>query len=187
MDKVCAQLAQWQAEGHALVPVSVNASARQFDEGRVNDLCTRALRRHGIAARYIEIELTESIMASNAQQVHEELRALHAIGVSVHLDDFGTGYSSLAVLHRLDVDVLKVDRAFTAQLGAGEEGEVFFSAIVSMARALGMRVIAEGVETEAQLDALRRLGCDEVQGYLVSKPLPAAEVARFHPRQAVAA
>ncbi|MBK4738175.1 bifunctional diguanylate cyclase/phosphodiesterase [Noviherbaspirillum pedocola] len=180
MDKVCAQLAQWQAEGRALVPVSVNASARQFDEGRVKDLCIRALRRHGIDARYIEIELTESIMANNAQQVFEELRSLHEIGVPVHLDDFGTGYSSLAALHKLDVDVLKVDRAFTAQLGAAQEGEVFFSAIVSMARALGMRVIAEGVETPQQLAVLQRLGCDEVQGYLVSRPLPAAEVVRFY-------
>jgi diguanylate cyclase (GGDEF)-like protein len=180
MDKVCAQLAQWQAAGHAVVPVSVNASARQFDEGTVTDLCVRALRRHGVDARLLEIELTESIMANNAEQVHEELQALHALGVSVHLDDFGTGYSSLAALHRLDVDVLKVDRAFTAQLGAGDEGEVFFSAIVSMARALGMRVVAEGLETPRQLEALRRLGCDEVQGYLVSKPLPAEEVDRIY-------
>jgi diguanylate cyclase (GGDEF)-like protein len=186
MDKVCAQLAQWRAMGYATAPVSVNASARQFDEGKVRDLCIRSLRRHGIPAELIEIELTESIMANNAQQVYEELQALHAIGVSVHLDDFGTGYSSLSALHKLDVDVLKVDRAFTAQLGLGQEGEVFFGAIVSMAKALGMRVIAEGVETPQQLEILRRLGCDEVQGYLICKPLPAGEVTWFYEEQGTA-
>jgi EAL domain-containing protein (putative c-di-GMP-specific phosphodiesterase class I) len=101
------------------------------------------------------------------------------MGVSVHLDDFGTGYSSLSILHKLDVDVLKVDRAFTAQLGTGREGEILFKAIISMAKALNMRVVAEGVEHTGQLSLLQQLGCDEVQGYLVSRPLPPLEIRQF--------
>jgi len=179
MDKVCAQLAQWRAEGLDPVPVSVNASARQFNEGSVDEVLAMHVRRHGLPPSLIEIELTESIMVSNAEQVFDQLTALHAMGVSVHLDDFGTGYSSLSILHKLDVDVLKVDRAFTAQLGTGREGEILFKAIISMAKALNMRVVAEGVEHAGQLGLLQQLGCDEVQGYLVSRPLPAPEVRQF--------
>lgn len=179
MDKVCAQLAQWREEGLHAVPVSVNASARQFNEGSVDDVLAMHVRRHGLPPSLIEIELTESIMLSNAGQVFDQLTALHAMGVSVHLDDFGTGYSSLSILHKLDVDVLKVDRAFTAQLGTGREGQILFKAIISMAKALDMRVVAEGVEDVEQLTLLQQLGCDEVQGYLVSRPLPAAEVRHF--------
>lgn len=182
MEKVCRQLAQWRAEGLPIVPVSVNASAKQFNEGKVKGLCISALARHDLPASLIEVELTESTMVNNAQQVFDELRALHALGVSVHLDDFGTGYSSLSILHKLDVDVLKVDQAFTAQLGKTTEGEIFFRAIISMAKALGMRIIAEGVETHEQLQLLHELGCDEIQGYLISKPLPADEVSRLYLR-----
>lgn len=179
MDKVCAQLAQWRKEGLQAVPVSVNASARQFNEGNVDEVLATHVRRHGLPPSLIEIELTESIMISNADQVFDQLTALHSMGVSVHLDDFGTGYSSLSILHKLDVDVLKIDRAFTAQLGTGREGEILFKAIISMAKALDMRVVAEGVEHAEQLAVLQQLGCDEVQGYLVSRPLPAAEVRQF--------
>ncbi|WP_192805178.1 bifunctional diguanylate cyclase/phosphodiesterase [Noviherbaspirillum aerium] len=179
MDKVCAQLVQWREGGLDVVPVSVNASARQFNEGSVDEMLAAHVERHGLPASLIEIELTESIMVSNAEQVYDQLTALHAMGVSVHLDDFGTGYSSLSILHKLDVDVLKIDRAFTAQLGTGKEGEILFKAIISMAKALDMRVVAEGVEHAEQLSVLQQLGCDEIQGYLVSRPLPAAEVQRF--------
>lgn len=179
MEKVCRQLAQWRAQGLPIVPVSVNASAKQFNEGKVKGLCVSALARHDLPASLIEVELTESTMVNNAEQVFDELRALHALGVAVHLDDFGTGYSSLSILHKLDVDVLKVDQAFTAQLGKTTEGEIFFRAIISMAKALGMRIIAEGVETYEQLRLLQDLGCDEIQGYLVSRPLPAEDISRL--------
>jgi len=102
---------------------------------------------------------------------------LRALGVKLHIDDFGTGYSSLSQLRTLRMDVLKVDRAFTAELDGGGEGRVFFEAIVSMAHALGMAVVAEGVETAAQLQVLRELGCNEVQGYFISRPLAAEDLA----------
>ena len=115
-------------------------------------------------------------MVDDDNRVTEQLAAIEALGFKMLVDDFGTGYSSLSQLQRLDMDVLKVDKAFTAQLCNGKEGEAFFMAIVSMAHVLGMGVVAEGVETAEQLHLLQTLSCNEVQGYLISKPLPAHEI-----------
>jgi diguanylate cyclase (GGDEF)-like protein len=176
MNKTCAQLAEWIAQGLPVVPISVNVSARQFNEGKVRDVVGACLSTHGIPAGLLEIELTESAMMGDFDVVIKEVHAINALGVKIHVDDFGTGYSSLSLLHRLEMDVLKVDRAFTTQLGDGKEGRIFFAAIVSMAKALGMSVIAEGVETTEQLHILQALDCDEIQGFLVSRPLPADDV-----------
>jgi diguanylate cyclase (GGDEF)-like protein len=172
MHKVGAQISLWQRQGVPVVPVSVNVSARQFNEGNVKDLVLSCLATHGIDPGLIEIELTESAMLGDVETIRAQVAAINKLGVKIHIDDFGTGYSSLSLLHMLNMDVLKVDRSFTSQLGKGKEGEIFFSAIVSMAKALDMRVIAEGVETEEQLRILRSLSCDEIQGYLASEPLP---------------
>ncbi|MEN3293149.1 MAG: hypothetical protein V7642_2402 [Burkholderiales bacterium] len=176
MDKTCAQLAAWIRDGLPVVPVSVNVSARQFNEGRVKGVIAACLAKYRIPPELLEIELTESAMMGDFDIVLKEIDAINALGVKIHVDDFGTGYSSLSLLHKLDMDVLKVDRAFTTQLGDGKDGKIFFTAIVSMAKALGMSVIAEGVETAEQLHILQGLDCDEVQGYLISRPLPAEEV-----------
>jgi diguanylate cyclase (GGDEF)-like protein len=173
LNKVAAQLALWQQQGVPVVPVSVNVSARQFNEGNVKSLIASCLVTHKIAPELIEIELTESAMVGDVDNILEQVGAISALGIKIHIDDFGTGYSSLSLLRMLKMDVLKVDRSFTAQLGKGKEGEIFFKAIVSMAKALDMRVIAEGVETEEQLRILQSLSCDEIQGYFVSRPLPA--------------
>jgi diguanylate cyclase (GGDEF)-like protein len=175
MRKVCAQIVMWQQRGVPVLPVSVNVSARQINEGVVEKMICSCLAEFGISPRLLEVELTESAMVGESEVILNEIAAINALGVNIHVDDFGTGYSSLALLHKLDMDILKVDRAFTAQLG-GREGEIFFNAIVSMAKALDMRVIAEGVETESQLRVLQRLECDEIQGYLVSRPVPAHEI-----------
>jgi EAL domain-containing protein (putative c-di-GMP-specific phosphodiesterase class I) len=132
-----------------------------------------ALERHGIEPRLLEIEITESVMLGDQDTILAELAAIRALGVKMHVDDFGTGYSSLSQLRRMKMDVLKVDRAFTAELGRSEEGVVFFQAIVSLAHALGMEVVAEGVENREQLAILRTLNCNEVQGYLIARPMPA--------------
>ena len=176
MDKTCAQIAQWKKDGLPVVPVSVNVSARQFNNGDVKSLLKRCLLRHGVEPREIEIELTESTMMGESDELLEELAEISSMGVKVLVDDFGTGYSSLSLLQRLNLDVLKVDRAFTSKLGASNEGEIFFRAIVSMAHALGMSVVAEGVEDKEQLRILQELGCDEVQGFYLSKPVPAEEI-----------
>jgi len=174
--KVCAQLAEWLHSGQAMVPVSVNVSPRQFNEMDMARVFTSALAQHGIAPGLIEIELTESTMMDNSHGASIALKTIHDMGIKLLVDDFGTGYSSLSQLQRLDVDVLKVDRAFTAEIEKSKEGNVFFTAIITMAHALGMRVVAEGVETEQQLNILKSIACDEIQGFYVSRPLPPAEL-----------
>ena len=176
IDKACAQLAAWRLAGMRLVPVSINVSPVQFARGGVVRQLSAALARHGVPAALVEVEITESAMMGDHDDILAELAALRALGIKLHIDDFGTGYSSLSQLRTLKMDVLKVDRAFTAELDQGE-GRIFFEAIVSMAHALRMTVVAEGVETEAQMRILRGLRCDEVQGYYIARPLPAQEVA----------
>lgn len=176
IDKACAQLAAWQAAGAAVVPVSINVSPKQFLRGGVKRHLAAALERHGVAAALLEVEITESAMMGDQDDILAELAAIRALGIKLHVDDFGTGYSSLSQLQRLKMDVLKVDRAFTAELGNSKEGRVFFQAIVSMAHALGMAVVAEGVETAQQLAILRQLDCNEVQGYFIARPMPAQDM-----------
>ncbi|HTH44179.1 MAG TPA: EAL domain-containing protein [Oxalicibacterium sp.] len=176
---VCAQLSGWRQQGIDLVPVSVNVSAHQFNENKIREQIASRLEQYAIPPAMLEIELTESAMMHNAGDIFDQISAINAMGIRIHVDDFGTGYSSLSLLQQLDMDVLKIDRAFTAQLGVSRDGEIFFSAIVSMAKALGMRVVAEGVETTAQLHILQTLSCDEVQGYYVARPLPAEDITRL--------
>lgn len=176
IDKACAQIAAWQKERAFMVPVSINVSPKQFLRGGVKHHLVEALERHGVAASLLEVEITESAMMGDQDEIIAELAGIRALGVKLHVDDFGTGYSSLSQLQRLKMDVLKVDRAFTAELGNSNEGKVFFQAIVSMAHALGMSVVAEGVETEHQLTILRALNCNEVQGYFIARPMPAHEM-----------
>lgn len=179
MDKACAQLAAWRRAGLPLVPVSVNVSPAQFAKGAVHRQLQLCLERHAVPAALLEVEITESAMMGDQEHIIAQLAAIRALGVKLHVDDFGTGYSSLSQLQKLKMDVLKVDRAFTAELGQSREGQVFFQAIVSMAHALGMSVVAEGVETAAQLQILRQLACNEVQGYFIARPMPAGAMAHL--------
>lgn len=181
--KACLQLAQWKSEGLPLLPMSINVSSRQLNQGTLNSIVMIALRDHGIEAKQIELELTESCMMADTPEIAKELASLQRLGIKLLVDDFGTGYSSLSQLQRLDLDVLKVDKAFTSELGVRAEGKVLFHAIVSMAHALHMTVVAEGVETEEQLHLLQELGCDEIQGHYVSHPVPATEIAQLLRRQ----
>lgn len=174
MEKACAQISEWRRQGLPLVPVSINVSPRQFLRGEVHRQLADCLQRHDIPPALLEVEITESAMMGEQTDILNELAAIRALGVRLHVDDFGTGYSSLSQLQKLRMDVLKVDRAFTSALGHSREGRVFFQAIVSMAHALGMSVVAEGVETAEQLRILQELECNEVQGYLVARPMPAA-------------
>jgi diguanylate cyclase (GGDEF)-like protein len=174
--KAFAQLAQWRGQHLPVVPVSINVSPRQFNEGNLSALFSACMAEQDITPSLIEIEITESCMIGEGNVVNEELAAIEAIGIKLLVDDFGTGYSSLSHLQRLDFDILKVDRVFTAQLANGKEGEAFFMAILSMAHVLGMSVVAEGVETLEQLQILQALSCNEVQGFLISSPVPASQV-----------
>ncbi|MDB5761013.1 MAG: hypothetical protein JWQ21_8 [Herminiimonas sp.] len=179
IDKVCAQLSVWTQKGRSVVPVSVNVSSRQFNEAGLSGIFSSALERHNVAPELVEIELTESSVMGESQDVLDTLNAVQAMGMKLLVDDFGTGYSSLSQLQRLDFDVLKVDRAFTSQIEKTEEGKIFFTAIITMAHALGMRVVAEGVENLRQIKILKSLDCDEIQGFYISRPLPATEMQPF--------
>ncbi|WP_194713069.1 bifunctional diguanylate cyclase/phosphodiesterase [Noviherbaspirillum soli] len=175
----CMQLALWKEEGLDVVPVSVNVAAQQIDAGTVNAILDSALAGNGLDASLIEVEITESATIAEDGQAVAELEAIQKMGIKLYVDDFGTGYSCLAQLKRLDMDGLKVDRAFTSQMLNSPADAALFEAIVSMAHALDMRVVAEGVETAEQLAALQALSCDEVQGYYISRPVPAAQVRRL--------
>lgn len=172
LELVIAQLAQWQEQGLPLVPVSVNVSPAQLKAGGVAARLQRLLQDYHLPARWIEIEVTETAIVERSSVVSSELESLRRLGVRLMIDDFGTGHSSLAQLHRLQVDTLKVDKSFTELLARGSDGELLYEAIISMAAAMHMRVVAEGVETDAQRYVLQSLGCTEIQGYVVSRPVP---------------
>ena len=174
--KVGEQISLWRSEGVRVVPVSVNVSPRQLQFGRTAACIADVLQSFNIESRLLEIEITESTMVDNTPIVLQELESIQKLGIRLMIDDFGTGYSSLAQLHRMDVDTLKVDQAFTQALSQGSEGELMYRAIVSMAAALKMCVVAEGVETLEQLRLLQAIGCDEVQGFIISRALPAADI-----------
>ncbi len=173
------QLAQWRAQGMPMIPVSVNVSPRQLSLGNTSACLAAVLRRHELAASLLEVEITESAVVDHGASTSRELDAIRALGIRLMIDDFGTGYSSLAQLLRLDVDVLKVDQAFTRSLAQTAEGELLYRAIVSMAAALDMCVVAEGVETLDQLRVLQAIGCDEIQGFIISPAVPPAAIARM--------
>ncbi|WP_194725633.1 bifunctional diguanylate cyclase/phosphodiesterase [Noviherbaspirillum malthae] len=182
IDKVCAQLAFWARNGRQVVPVSVNVSALHFQNANPAQALAGCIARHGIDPALIEVELTESSMMGDSESVSAAIRSIRDMGITLLVDDFGTGYSSLSQLQRMDFDVLKVDRAFTAQLEQSREGKVFYTAIITMAHSLGMKVVAEGVESVEQARVLKSLQCDEIQGYFVSRPLPPSETQPVAPR-----
>lgn len=175
IDRVCAQLAYWSRHGRNVLPVSINVSPRQFHETKLPDVLSRLMARHKVDPKLVEIELTESSMMDVTEKIFETLDTIQSMGIKLLVDDFGTGYSSLSKLQELDFDVLKVDKAFTARLQKTTEGQALFTAIITMAHSLGMRVVAEGVESVEQVETLKSLRCDEVQGFYISRPLPPAE------------
>jgi diguanylate cyclase (GGDEF)-like protein/PAS domain S-box-containing protein len=180
LQTACRAAAAWpRAAGADGVPVSVNVSGRQLQRpGFVEDVA-EALRASGLPARRLVLEVTESVLLADLDTALKRLEALRALGVRVALDDFGTGYSSLAYLQRLPVDVLKIDRTFTADVTAGGKRAALARAVVTLADTLGLRTVAEGVETDEQDAELRTLGCDYGQGYLYARPLRGAAFVEF--------
>ena len=177
LEQACAQAAIWQRAGMPPFRLAVNVSAREFTQSlpsRVAD----TLARYQLAPSWLELEITESTLMHDFERVTAIMDRIHRLGVALSLDDFGTGYSSLSYLKRFPIDTLKIDRSFTTGIPDDPSDCAIAGTIVSMAQQLGLRVIAEGVETLEQLAFLRESGCDEVQGYLYSKPLPAADFER---------
>jgi len=177
----CRDGAAWQRRFQRAEPllVCVNASARQLANAAFPARVAEAMSRHGLAPGSLALEITESVLMEEAHAPVTVLASLREYGLGLMLDDFGTGYSSLAYLKRFPLDVLKIDRSFIAGLGRDDEDSAIVAAIVQMARTLGLTVVAEGVERPEQLERLRELDCDRVQGRLIAEPMPAAEVERL--------
>jgi EAL domain-containing protein (putative c-di-GMP-specific phosphodiesterase class I) len=172
----CRQNRDWQQAGYGLLRIAVNLSARQFAQpGLVREIQI-VLEETGMAPTCLEIELTETLVMEDVESAIRTMGQLKRMGVKLSIDDFGTGYSSLSYLRRFPVDVLKIDRSFVRDITSNEDDAAMVAAIIELARGLRMRVIAEGVETEAQLDYLRRRGCDEVQGHVYARAVPGAAV-----------
>ncbi|MEX3957058.1 EAL domain-containing protein [Trinickia sp. EG282A] len=172
--EACRQLAAWQSQGHETLTLAVNISAVQFWRGDLYETIARAIEETGIAAHRLELEITETAMMEYPDLVSEKIAALKKrLGVSIALDDFGTGYSSLSYLNRFSVDTLKVDRSFVQAIPADRSVCVMVSAIVNLARSLGLTVVVEGTETEEQIAWLSALGNIQAQGFLFSRPVPA--------------
>ncbi|MGE5621500.1 MAG: EAL domain-containing protein [Candidatus Bathyarchaeota archaeon] len=175
LDESCRQMRQWVERGLMDGPVAVNVSARQLNDPEFGERVKATLARHGLAPRWLQLEVTESTVMAKPEQAIGILGALVDLGITVAVDDFGTGYSSFGYLKRLPIHLLKIDRSFVDDIGASREDESIVTAIVTVARSLGLQTVAEGVETAAQAKFLAALGCDFGQGYLYSLPLPAAQ------------
>jgi len=180
IDRASSALAQFAAERPRLpLFMSINLSSRQFDDPELLGAIDQALARHPVDPARIKLEITESLLLQRLDEGLRLLQACRSRGLKVSLDDFGTGYSSLSYLHRLPVDTLKLDRSFVLQLDANAAGSKIVAAVIALAHQLGMDVIAEGLETKQQIDALQALGADLGQGFHFSRPLAPAAAAEF--------
>lgn len=174
LDQACRQVRAWRAQGLPRLTLAVNVSARQFRKKDLSETVAAVLARTGFDAADLELELTESLLAET--EILATLNALSAQGIQLSIDDFGTGYSALSYLKRFPIDTLKIDRSFVSDIATDADTAALASAMIAMAHALEIRVIAEGVETEAQLRFLAEHGCDAVQGYYFSAPVPPAQL-----------
>jgi diguanylate cyclase (GGDEF)-like protein len=169
----CAQNKAWQDAGFVPLHVAVNFSARQFEQSNLSELVAQVLHETGLNPRYLELELTESAVMKNAGLSVGILRELRGMGVHVSIDDFGTGYSSLSYLRQFPINKLKIDQSFVREINTNESDSQIVRAVIALAHSLKLKVVAEGVETKEQLAFLHLLNCDEMQGYLFSRPVPA--------------
>lgn len=177
LDAGCRQLRRWHQQGlaHSLV-LAMNVSPRQLDEPTLVDDVLDALARHGLPTSALMVEITEGLPVRQGSGALNRIGDLRAAGVAIAVDDFGTGHSWIGSVRRFGIDVLKIDRSFVAQIGS-PGGTELMSALIDLGKAVGARVVAEGIETQQQLDVLVGLGCDLGQGYFLARPMPAAEVA----------
>ena len=179
VDTVCAQIAQWQEEYAGPVTVAVNLSHREFWSAHLLATVTGALARHRLEPECLILEITESVIMSDPDAARQIMSDLHAAGIRMHIDDFGTGQSSLHALRAFPVDALKIDQSFIHQIDVDHQTTELVRIIVGMGRTLGLEVVAEGVETAAQADRLRTMGCATAQGWLYAAAVPGDEAGRM--------
>jgi EAL domain-containing protein (putative c-di-GMP-specific phosphodiesterase class I) len=174
----CFQFRQWLEKSLVGGRIAVNISARQFREPNLVAMVLGALEQSGLAPEYLELEITEGVLMS-APEANEVVAELRRNGISIALDDFGTGFSSLAYLTRFPIDTLKIDRCFVHDITHESEQAAIVTAVTSLSHRLNLKVVAEGVETDSELQVVDELSCDEIQGYLVCQPLPATEMEQW--------
>jgi diguanylate cyclase (GGDEF)-like protein len=179
LDQACLQMRSWLDEGLPPMRMSVNLSSRQFRAGNLVETVVASLAAARLNPRFLDVELTEGTLLTDLEETRRALERLRDIGVTVSIDDFGTGYSSLGYLTQLPIDTLKIDRSFIADGLTNRDGIAVSSAIIGLARSLRLDVIAEGVETDEQLRFLGELGCNRIQGFLISRPIPSDEILEF--------
>ena len=172
LEEACRQIRQWREIGLNPPRCAVNLSVRQFSHEAIVDEVRDALAQAGLEPAALEVEITESLLMADTERAQDVMHSLHELGIRIAIDDFGTGYSSLAYLKRFQAQTLKIDRSFVQGLPDDRDDAAITQAVIAMAHSLGMQVVAEGVETQAQLEFLRLHGCDEVQGFLLARPLP---------------
>ena len=171
--KACQQTYDWHIQGFTHISTSVNVVAQQLQRGNLLEIVDRILVNTSLDPTALELELTESSFMDEKETVCQQLEDLRSRGIKIALDDFGTGYSSLSYLRDFPIDVLKIDQSFVFRIGQAEKDDAIVRAIFAMGHSLGMKIVAEGVETETHLAFLKEQGCDVVQGYLISRPIPA--------------
>jgi EAL domain-containing protein (putative c-di-GMP-specific phosphodiesterase class I) len=174
--EACAQLARWQGQG-LWIQVAVNLSVKQFHAGNLVELVTDILKHSGVDKQYLTLELTESLLMDNAEEAVETLSRLIILGVKISMDDFGTGYSSLSYLKRFPLHELKIDRSFLMDMTRDSDDQALVAAMIYLAHEFGLKVVAEGVEKQEQLEILLGLNCEEYQGYFFSRPVSALDLA----------
>jgi len=172
---LCEQVGAWRAAGFVPPPISFNVSPKDFRGGQFVSELFRSMARYGVTAEQLQVEFTESALTEHSDIVSQEIHRLHAEGIDLAIDDFGTGYSSLVNLKRLPLAELKIDKSFVDGLGDNEHDEAIGRASLAMAQALGLRTVAEGVETQSQLAWLQAHGCDRIQGFLLAHPQEAED------------
>lgn len=182
---VCLQIKNWQEQGYNIPRVAINLSGRQFCDKELTKNISRILNETGVEAKYIALEITESMLIDNIERVIETLNGLSEMGLHISIDDFGTGYSSLSYLKRFPIHTLKIDRSFVRDIATDKNDHTIVAAIIAMAHSLDMDVIAEGIETEEQLNLLIAQKCNHYQGYYFGKPVPAAEIERILNKSAI--
>jgi diguanylate cyclase (GGDEF)-like protein len=179
INEACRQIKVWREAGLPPISVAVNVSAADLVNGDLSDFVANTLVAHGVSPRQLEIEVTESMVMHDVETVIATLRRLRSMGIAISIDDFGTGYSSLAYLKRFPVKCLKIDRSFVDDLDRTSDGQAIPKLIVDLARSLGVKVVAEGVETVRQAERLIDMGCDEAQGYYFGRPMPAEDFSTY--------
>jgi diguanylate cyclase (GGDEF)-like protein len=183
LEALCKQYSAWHKMGFKQLALSLNLSPKQFTDKNLYTKIKEILERHTDNNDFLELEITESLLMNNVEEATKTLQQLHTLGLKLSIDDFGTGYSSLSYLKHLPIDILKIDRTFVMGLPDNKEDTAIVNVIIGLARALKLEIVAEGIETKAQLDFLAQKGCDYVQGYYYSKPVPNDEFIRLLQQQ----